>query len=428
MNHSAVISEVNLVGGNTKEWWVDTGVTRHVCSEKKLFSTYNLVGNGRNIFMGNSSTSKIEGIAKVVLKMTTSKFFTLKDVLHVPKIQKNLVSGSLLSKNGFKLVFESDKFSLFKSGMYVGKGYLSNGMFKMNVMTVIDNNKGAYSVYMLESSNVWHVVAPIPKRIKMGPKTIDCVFISYTHSNTAYRFLIYKSEIPDLHVNTIIESKNSSFFEEIFPYKSTQESSSYKRNFESTSSTSHDQELIEEMNEVEPKHSKRAKTSKSFGPNFLTYTLEDEPQSFKEAISTPKAPFWKEAVNSKIESILQNHTWEVVDLPPGCKPLGHKWIFKRKLKADGSIDKYKARLVVKGYKQKEGVDYFETYSPVTRITSIWMLIAITALHNLEIHQMDVKTRFLNGELNEEIYMEQLDGLIFPSQERKCASLLNFFID
>ena len=134
--------------------------------------------------------------------------------------------------------------------------------------------------------------------------------------------------------------------------------------------------------------------------------LEDEPQSFKEAMSTPEAPLWKKAVNSEIESILQNHTWELVDLPLGCKPLGYKWIFKRKMKADGSIDKYKARLVVKGYKQKEGVDYFNTYSPVTRITSIRMLIAIAALHNLEIHQMDVKTAFLNGELDEEIYMEQ----------------------
>ena len=114
---------------------------------------------------------------------------------------------------------------------------------------------------------------------------------------------------------------------------------------------------------------------------------------------------------SEIESILQNHTWKLVDLPPGCKAQGYKWIFKGKLKADGSIDKYKARLDVKRYKQNECVDYFDTYSLVTRITSIRMLIAIAALHNLETHQMDVKIAFLNGELNEEIYMEQPEGFI-----------------
>jgi hypothetical protein len=192
---------------------------------------------------------------------------------------------------------------------------------------------------------------------------------------------------------------------------------------ESTSSTSHDQELMEERNEVEPRRSKRTKTSKMFGPDFLTFMLEDEPQSFKEAMSMPEAPLWKEAVNSEIESILQNHTWELVDLPPGCKPLGYKWIFKRKMKADGSIDKYKARFVVKGYKQKEGVDYFDTYSPVTRITSIRMLIAIAVLYNLEIHQMDIKTAFLNGELDEEIYMEQPEGFIVPGKEKKVCRLV-----
>ena len=137
----------------------------------------------------------------------------------------------------------------------------------------------------------------------------------------------------------------------------------------------------------------------------------------------PEAPLWKEAVNNEIESIMQNHTWELVDLPPGSKPLGYKWIFKRKMKADGSIDKYKARLVVKGYRQKEGLDYFDTYSPVTRITSIRMLIAIAALCNLEIQQMDVKTAFLNGDLNEEIYMEQPEGFVVSGQEKKVCRLV-----
>ena len=107
-------------------------------------------------------------------------------------------------------------------------------------------------------------------------------------------------------------------------------------------------------------------------------------------------------------------------MPPGSKPIGCKWIFKRKLKPDGSIDKYKVRLVAKGYRQK-GLDYFDTYSPVTRITSIRMLIAIAVLHNLDIHQMDVKTAFLNGELSEEIYMEQPEDLKSRAKNTRCVN-------
>ena len=97
--------------------------------------------------------------------------------------------------------------------------------------------------------------------------------------------------------------------------------------------------------------------------------------------------------------------------------------FQKENESDGSIDKYKARLVVKGFRQKEGLDYFDTYSPVTRITSIRMLIAIASLYNLEIHQMDVKTAFLNGELNEEIYMEQPEGFSVPRKETKVCKLV-----
>ena len=151
--------------------------------------------------------------------------------------------------------------------------------------------------------------------------------------------------------------------------------------------------------------------------------LEDEPQIFKEATLSLEAPYWKETINDEVEFIFQNHTWELVDLPQCSKPLGYKWIFKKKMKADGSIDKYKDILVIKGYKQKEGLDYFDTYSPVARISSIQMLIAIASIHNLEIHQMDVKTVFLNGDLDEEIYMKQPEGFIVPGQEKKVCRLV-----
>ena len=161
MNLSAVVSEVNFIGSNTKEWWVDTGATCHVCSDKKMFSSYQTIDNGEQLFMGNSSSSKVEGQGKVVLNMTSGKELTLNDVLHVLEIRKNLVSGSLLSKKGIKLVFVLDNFILTKNGIYVGKGYMRNGLFKMNVMIVVPpikniNNKNTSSAYVLESSNTWH--------------------------------------------------------------------------------------------------------------------------------------------------------------------------------------------------------------------------------------------------------------------------------
>ena len=154
INLSAMVSKVNLVGSNPKEWWIDTGATRHVCSSKEMFTSFEPL-NGEKVFMENSVSSAVEGQGKVLLKMTLGKQLTLNNVLYVPKIRKNLVSGLLLNKHGFRMVFESDKVILSKSRMYVGKGYVFDRLFKLNVMTIINKNNQS-SVYLLESSNLWH--------------------------------------------------------------------------------------------------------------------------------------------------------------------------------------------------------------------------------------------------------------------------------
>ena len=155
-NLVAVVTETNMVS-NVKGWWIDTGATRHICGDKNLFSEHKHMDDGEKLYMRNSSASNVEGKGNVLLKFTSGKVVTLTDVLHVPEIRKNLVSGPILSKKGFKLVFESDRFILTKAGMYVGKGYLTEGLFKLNVLVTntMNNNKNT-SVYIVDSFVLWH--------------------------------------------------------------------------------------------------------------------------------------------------------------------------------------------------------------------------------------------------------------------------------
>ena len=173
---------------------------------------------------------------------------------------------------------------------------------------------------------------------------------------------------------------------------------------------------------MELRRSKRARVEKDFGPDYCIFNIEENLQNLKEALTSLDSIFWKDAINDEIESLISNRTQKLLDLPPGCKTIGCKWVLRKKLKPDGSIDKFKARLVAKGFKQKADLDFFDTFSLVTRITSIRLLIAIAAIFDLKIHQMDVKTTFLNGDLEEEIYMDQPEGFVETGQESKVCKL------
>nr|KAJ0191833.1 hypothetical protein LSAT_V11C800426420 [Lactuca sativa] len=121
-------------------------------------------------------------------------------------------------------------------------------------------------------------------------------------------------------------------------------------------------------------------------------------------------------------SIMHKNTWVLSHLLPGNKELGCKWIQKRKMKVDGSIHMYKVRLVIQGFRQKEGIYFFDTYAPVAKISTIRVMLALTTTHNLLVHQMDVKTTFLNGNLDEEIYMKQPEDFVMPGNEHNVFKL------
>ena len=142
-------------------------------------------------------------------------------------------------------------------------------------------------------------------------------------------------------------------------------------------------------------------------PNYYCFqcNLPDvkEPKSVCDA---QKSQEWADAMQAEMVSIHDHNVWELVELPEGRKPVGSKWVFKLKTNADGSVERCKARLVAQGYSQKEGLDYDETFSPVVRPESIRSVIVLACKEGLKLHQMDITTAFLNGDLEETIYMHE----------------------
>ena len=113
----------------------------------------------------------------------------------------------------------------------------------------------------------------------------------------------------------------------------------------------------------------------------------------------------------------------MVDPPLGTKPIGCKWVYKNKYKVDGSLDKHKARLVPKSFAQKEGVNYEDTFAPITKWATIWTLFALLAQNGWKVHEMDVKTTFLNGDLKENVFMSQIEGFAMKGHEHNVCKLL-----
>ena len=140
--------------------------------------------------------------------------------------------------------------------------------------------------------------------------------------------------------------------------------------------------------------------------------------NYEEAMMSPDSDRWLEAMKSEIGSMYENKVWTLVDLPNDRQAIKNKWIFKRKTDTDGSVTIYKARLVAKGFRQVQGIDYDETFSPVAMLKSARIMLAIAAFYDYEIQQMDVKIAFLNGFLKEALYMMQLEGFVDPIGEQR----------
>jgi hypothetical protein len=150
---------------------------------------------------------------------------------------------------------------------------------------------------------------------------------------------------------------------------------------------------------------------------FFLYAYH-EPLTFQEVV---EEDCWRFAMEEEIRAIQKNDTWELTTLPSNQKVIGVEWVYKIKHTTEGEVSRYKARIVAKGYKQKYG-DYEEVFAPIARLDMVRLLIALAAHHNWKIYQLDVKSAFLNGILEEEVYVQQPKGFIMEGEESKVYHL------
>ena len=162
-----------------------------------------------------------------------------------------------------------------------------------------------------------------------------------------------------------------------------------------------------------------SRVSSSHHHYLMSLSSELEPASYQE---TFQHHCWREAMKTEIEALALNKTWQIVDVPPNVQPIGCKWVYKIKRRPDGSVERYKARLVAKGFAKIEGVDYFETFSPVVKMATIRIVLAMASINCWHLQQLDVSNAFLHGDLSEDVYMAIPPG-VTSSNSSQCCKLL-----
>ena len=269
------------------------------------------------------------------------------------------------------------------------------------------------------------------ERSKLDAKSNKCVFVGYGDDEFGYRFWDYENR-------KIIRSRDVIFNENVmYKDRSIAESSSSstkaetKEFVEFEEISGNDVQISPEAVQEEPgtpalrRSSRIPKPIQRYSPSLHYLLLSDsgEPECYDQAMQVEDSVKWESAMKDEMDSLMSNQTWELAELPPGKKALHNKWVYRIKEEHDGN-KRYKARLVVKGFQQKEGVDYNEIFSPVVKLTTIRLVLKIVAVENLHLEQLDVKTAFLHGDLEEELYMRQPEGFIKEDRKNLVCRLKN----
>uniref|UniRef100_A0A2N9HLW0 Integrase catalytic domain-containing protein n=1 Tax=Fagus sylvatica TaxID=28930 RepID=A0A2N9HLW0_FAGSY len=511
------------------EWVIDSAASYHVTLRREFFTSYK-AGNLGRVKMGNKSYADIVRISDICVETNTGYTLKLKDVRHIPDMRLNLISVSVLDKEGYESHLGNGKWKLFKGSLVFARGKICCTLYKTQVKLCRDvvnaaqddstpdlwhrrlahmSEKGLQilakkslipfakdqvfqlfkkfhamverekrkSLKCLRTDNgseytsnefenycseygIRHektvpgtpqhngvaerinrtivekvfgckTFAHVPKeqRLKLDDKATPCIFVGYGDAEFGYKLWDPKKKKMIRSRDVVFhENENIKDFEKSEKSKSTVEGVS---NLTPTSSSSDIATDIEEV-QVENYGDEPAGVDGDDAIDTEGVEQGEQPshqrwknlrlgESFQEVQSHKDKQSWMKAMHEEMNSLHKNNTYELVELPKGKKALRNKWVFK--LKKDGEkLVKYKARLVVKGFNQKQGIDFDEIFSPVVKMSSIRVILGLTASLDLELEQMDVKTAFLHGDLEEEIYMVQPERFEAKGKEHKVCRL------
>ncbi|KAH9663295.1 hypothetical protein KPL70_019630 [Citrus sinensis] len=282
-----------------------------------------------------------------------------------------------------------------------------------------------------------YVMYNAQERTKLDAKSRRCIFLGYADGVKGYRLW-------DPTAHKIVISRDVIFVEDQLQRKDEDNGTVKEKSetvpvyVENNPEDSDSSEAASEHEEQEPveseapevRRSTRERRPPTWHSEYVTeinvayclLTEDGEPSTFHEALNSSDVALWMTAMQEEIEALHKNKTWEFVPLPRGRKAIGNKWVYKIKRDGNDQVERYRARLVVKGYAQKEGIDFNEIFSPVVRLTTVRIVLAMCATFDLHLEQLDVKTAFLHGELKEEIYMLQPEGFAEKGKENLVCRL------
>uniref|UniRef100_A0A2N9GRF0 CCHC-type domain-containing protein n=1 Tax=Fagus sylvatica TaxID=28930 RepID=A0A2N9GRF0_FAGSY len=382
------ITEALVIESPPTSWWVDSAATRHIARNHELFVDLKEKQlREHRVYMGNNTYSDVLGEGRCKFSIGDS-VIVLNNVLYVPSVRRNLISVPVLDEKGFEVTMKSGHVFISKGDISVfgvKVDALSTAAYILNRVKTKSKPLTPFEIWTghqpdMTNLKVWgckaHVFIPKPLRNKLTNKTWECKFIGYVENGSGYRsrsYFIAESEESDPHVS-------------VFSNKDL-ENSGRKRTSPKPAMPSID---------ADDSGRKRQRRPSSMLKDY--YLMESKAVAIEDDLAN-----FAKAMESRI-------------------PVGCKWVLRKKYKANGSLDKYKARLVAKGFTQQPGVDFVDTYLPVAKFASVRIIMVVATRLDLELHQLDVKTAFLNRDLKEEIYMDQPDGFQIKGQEGKVCRL------